>query len=68
MQLRTHDYHLYPPFSVMPCAQCATALFAPAWSERLDDRRIRHLWTCRACGYRFETLVCYPVANADLAA
>ena len=45
---------------VVPCAQCGDTLFAPEWSEYLDDRHIRHLWSCDACGYEFETEVCYP--------
>ena len=45
---------------VVPCAQCGDTLFAPEWSEYLDDRNIRHLWSCDDCGYRFETLVRYP--------
>ena len=42
------------------CAQCGDPMFIPEWSEHLDERRIRHLWTCDACGYRFETIVCFP--------
>jgi len=45
---------------IAPCAQCGDPLFAPEWSEYVDDRRIRHLWSCDRCDYRFETLVCYP--------
>jgi hypothetical protein len=44
----------------VPCAQCGDTLLAPEWSEYLDECRIRHLWSCDACGYRFESLVCYP--------
>jgi hypothetical protein len=44
----------------VPCAQCGDNLFAPEWSEYLDARHIRHLWSCDTCGYRFETLVRYP--------
>jgi hypothetical protein len=46
------------------CAQCRESIFLPEWSEYLDARRVRHLWECEACGYRFETLVCFaePVA------
>jgi len=33
----------------------------PEWSEYLQDHRVRYLWECDACGYRFETLVCFPV-------
>ena len=41
------------------CAQCRETIFLPEWSEYLDARRVRHLWECEACGYRFETLVCF---------
>jgi len=39
------------------CAQCGEVLFMPEWSEYLNEHRVRHLWTCDACGYRFETVV-----------
>ena len=42
------------------CAQCGETIFLPEWSEYLDARRVRHLWECEACGYKFETLVCFP--------
>ena len=42
------------------CAQCGEALFLPEWSEYLDRHRVRHLWECEACGYKFETLVSFP--------
>ena len=61
MELRSRNartFHRSRP--VVPCAQCGDTLFAPEWSEYLDDRRIRHLWSCDACGYEFETEVCYP--------
>ena len=45
---------------VNACAQCGETIFLPEWSEYLDSRRVRHLWECEACGYRFETLVCFP--------
>jgi hypothetical protein len=28
-----------------------------AWSEYFDDQRIRYLWECDDCGYKFETMV-----------
>ena len=62
MELRVRNS---PSFSQsrpnLPCAQCGTTLFAPAWSEYLDDHRVRHLWSCRTCGYQFEALVSFPV-------
>jgi hypothetical protein len=42
-------------------------LLAPEWSEYLDERRIRHLWCCDACGYEFESEVCYPEPDAKAA-
>jgi hypothetical protein len=44
------------------CAQCAELIFLPEWSEHLNERRVRHLWACDACGYRFETIVVFPEA------
>lgn len=44
---------------VNECAQCRETIFMPEWSEYLDARRVRHLWQCEACGYKFETLVCF---------
>jgi Zn ribbon nucleic-acid-binding protein len=42
------------------CAQCGEPIYVAAWSEHVDDRRVRHLWECDACGYAFETLACFP--------
>ena len=42
------------------CAQCGEAIFLPEWSEYLDRHRVRHLWQCEACGYKYETLVSFP--------
>ena len=61
MELRSRNartFHRSRP--VVPCAQCGETLFAPEWSEYLDDRHIRHLWSCDACGYEFESEVRYP--------
>jgi hypothetical protein len=41
------------------CAQCGDIIFLPEWSEYLDRHRVRHLWECEACGYKFETLVSF---------
>jgi hypothetical protein len=48
-----------PPGSVTECAQCGEQLFAPEWSEYVDDHRVRHLWQCDGCGYTFETTVSF---------
>jgi uncharacterized protein with PIN domain len=37
------------------CPQCDAWLLAPDWSEYLNERRVRHTWSCEACGYAFET-------------
>jgi ribosomal protein L37AE/L43A len=34
----------------------------PEWSELVDERRVRHLWQCEACGYAFETTVRFAEA------
>lgn len=39
------------------CAQCGDLLFAPVWSEFVKERCVRHLWSCDACGYAYETTV-----------
>lgn len=44
------------------CAQCNETIFMPEWSEYLSRNRVRHLWECETCGYKFETLVCFPDA------
>jgi ribosomal protein L37AE/L43A len=41
----------------LPCAQCGDALVAPEWSEHVSERCVRHLWSCEACGYEFETSI-----------
>ncbi len=65
MQLRSRNpraFILSRP--VLPCAQCGTTLFGPEWSEYIDDRRVRHLWSCDACDYRFESIVCFPAPES----
>ena len=46
------------------CAQCGDHLFMPEWSEYVDERRVRHLWECEACGYAFETTASSEVVVA----
>jgi len=61
MELNSYPKHnLRRARPIVPCAQCGDRLFAPEWSEYIDDRSIRHLWSCDGCGYRFESLVRYP--------
>jgi transcription elongation factor Elf1 len=51
------------PYPIIECAQCGKQLLVPEWSEYVDDRRIRHLWKCEACGYAFETTVSYAAES-----
>ena len=46
------------------CPQCSAWLLAPEWSEYLNDRCVRHTWSCEVCGYQFETSVAFPAAAA----
>jgi hypothetical protein len=49
-------------YSKNNCPQCREWLLAPDWSEYLDDRCVRHTWSCDACGYQFETAVYFSAA------
>jgi hypothetical protein len=60
MELKTSSSRDYRAVPTNECAQCRNTIFLPEWSEYLNARRVRHLWVCEACGYRFETLVCFP--------
>ena len=44
------------------CPQCNESLLAPTWSEHINERRVRHTWSCEACGYEFETEVFFAEA------
>ena len=35
------------------CLQCNALLFAPEWSEEVNESRVKHAWSCDACGYNF---------------
>ena len=45
------------PRYFLPCAQCGEVLLAPTWSEHVNERCVRHVWSCESCGYEFETTV-----------
>ena len=53
-----------PANPTTPCAQCGDALIAPEWSEHVNERCVRHLWSCEACGYEFETAVYFQATAA----
>jgi len=48
------------PRLVNACAPCGEMIFMPELSEYMRSNRVRHLWECEACGYKFETLVSFP--------
>src|SRR4029077_17133419 len=61
MELRTESPRKYVQTRLVNhCAQCGEMILLPEWSEYLDRHRVRHLWECEACGYKFETLVSFP--------
>jgi rubrerythrin len=47
---------------LITCAQCGKMIYVAEWSEAVDERRVRHLWECSACGYTFETMARFPAA------
>ncbi len=47
------------PYLASECRCCGETMFLPEWSAYLERRRVRHLWECEACGYKFETLVSF---------
>jgi hypothetical protein len=49
-------------YSKNNCPQCSEWLLAPDWSEYLNERCVRHSWSCEACGYQFETAVYFSKA------
>ncbi len=46
------------------CPQCQAWLLAPDWSEYLNERCVRHAWSCEVCGYEFETAVFFSAQEA----
>ena len=36
----------------------------PDWSEHVSERCVRHVWSCDACNYEFETSVYLPARAA----
>lgn len=47
-------------FSKNNCPQCGEWPVAPNWSEYLDERCVRHRWSCEGCGHQFKTTVYFP--------
>jgi transcription elongation factor Elf1 len=39
------------------CPKCDDLQFAPAASEFVSKGKVRHFWSCEACGHEFSTSV-----------
>jgi hypothetical protein len=39
------------------CPKCNDPQFAPAASEFVSKGKVRHFWSCEACGHEFSTSV-----------
>jgi uncharacterized protein with PIN domain len=58
MKLETSRGHTAVSQQYFPrCERCNGVLVAPEWSEPVNARCVRHLWSCDDCGYRFESWV-----------
>jgi len=44
------------PYGMM-CTGCNELVIAPALSEYLGSREIRHFWSCENCGHKIEMMV-----------
>jgi hypothetical protein len=52
---RSRIYEIY--FAQCPCPKCGEVLSAPAYSEFLQYKNVRHTWMCDKCNDEFETLI-----------
>ena len=53
----------FEPYGKISCPKCSDCQLAPTRSEYLDEGRVRHAWSCEACGYEFETTVFFAAAG-----
>ena len=47
-------------FALPSCPKCDDLLLAPAASEYVSERHVRHQWSCEACGHAFITSARFP--------
>jgi len=52
---RSRIYEIY--FAQCPWPKCGEVLSAPAYSEFLQYKNVRHTWMCDKCNDEFETLI-----------
>lgn len=43
------------PVSGVLCVQCGARIVVAVWSEHVNERCVRNLWSCETCGYKLET-------------
>jgi hypothetical protein len=55
----------HPYADASQCPSSTDIVIWPEWSEHLSDHCIRHVWSCEACGYRFEDTVYLSRELAD---
>ena len=57
-QSETHCTTVVPRRIALPnCPNCNDFVFAPAASVFVSKTRVRHIWSCEACGHEFSTSV-----------
>ncbi len=55
------------PDSFAHCAQCGAPIPRADWSEHVNARCIRQVWSCEACSYQFETSIYLKTHHKDAA-
>jgi len=67
-QVETHSASVASRRVALPsCPKCNDLLFAPAASEFVSKTRVRHLWSCDACGHEFSTSVRLSFSRSESA-
>ncbi len=56
-QTETQSSAMMRRFALPSCPKCDDLLLAPAASEFVSKREVRHRWSCEACGHEFSTSV-----------
>ena len=47
------------------CPNCSAYIIAAAWSERVNDRCVRNVWSCEVCGFEFETAATFTESDSN---
>jgi Zn-finger protein len=46
------------------CPNCGAYLLGTAtWKEKVNDRRVRNVWSCQSCEFEFETSAVFSDAK-----